>query len=115
VTFSDSDVLSDWPSLDELKQWRDVTGSEWDGTGDESDGGGESRFSRELAAAIAIVKLDVGDWDELTDLPDAQLGEAAMRMAVLLRANAGESTALLRDDPQYQACLKGHRRRFAIA
>ena len=109
MTFSDSDVEVDWPTLDELKQWRDVTGSEWDGTGD------NTRFTRELAAAIAIVKLDVGDWDELTDLPDEQLGEAAMRMAVLLRANAGESTAILRDDPQYQACLKGHRRRFAIA
>ena len=109
MTFSDSDVQVDWPALDELKQWRDVTGSEWDGTGD------STRFTRELAAAIAIVKLDVGAWDELTDVPDEQLGEAAMRMAVLLRANAGESTALLRDDPQYQACLKGHRRRFPIA
>jgi hypothetical protein len=108
MTFSDSDVEFDWPGLDELKQWRDVTGEEWDG----DDG---TRFTRELAAAVAIVKLDVGDWDELTDLPDAALGEAAMRMAVLLRANAGESTAILRDDPQYQASLKGHRRRFAIA
>ena len=106
---SDSEVEFTWPELDELKQWRDVTGSEWDGS---SDG---TRFTRELAAAVAQVKLDVGEWDELTDLPDAALGEAAMRMAVLLRANAGETTALLSKDPQYQACLKGHRRRFAIA
>ena len=106
---SDSEVEFTWPELDELKQWRDVTGSEWDGS---SDG---TRFTRELAAAVVQVKLDVGDWDELTDLPDAALGEAAMRMAVLLRANAGETTALLSKDPQYQACLKGHRRRFAIA
>jgi len=108
MTFSDSDVEFDWPELAELKQWRDVTRNEWDGSAG-------TRFTRELAAAVAIVKLDVGDWDELTDLPDAALGEAAMRMAVLLRANAGESTAILRMDPQYQACLKGHHRRFAIA
>jgi hypothetical protein len=107
MTFSDSDAFN-WPQLDELKQWRDVTGNEWDGTDN-------TRFTRELAAAVMQVKLDVGDWDELTDLPDEALGEAAMRMAVLLRANAGESTVLLSKDPQYQACLKGHRRRFAIA
>jgi hypothetical protein len=106
---SESDVEVGWPTLDELKQWRDVTGSEWDGDGD------LTRFQRELDAAIQIVKLDVGLWDELTDLPDAQLAEGAMRMAVLLRANAGLDVALLRADPQYQACLKGHRRRFAIA
>lgn len=106
---SESDVEQAWPTLDELKQWRDVTGAEWDGDGD------LTRFQRELDAAIAIVKLDVGLWDELSDLPDAQLAEAAMRMAVLLRANAGESVELLKSDPQYQACLKGHRRRFAIA
>lgn len=115
MTFSDSEVLTDWPALDELKQWRDVTGSEWDGAEVDSDGTGQTRFTRELAAAIEIVKRDVGLWDELVDVPDAALGEAAMRMAVLLRANAGESTELLRNDPQYQACLKGHRRRFAIA
>ena len=105
MTFSDSDTEFDWPTLAELKRWRDVVGAEWDA----------DAFPRELAAAIAIVKLDVGDWDELTDVPDEALGEAAMRMAVLLRANAGESTALLSRDPQYQACLKGHHRRFAIA
>ena len=103
-----SDAEFTWPQLDELKQWRDVTGSEWDGED-------ATRFTRELAAAVAIVKIDVGEWDELTDLPDAQLGEAAMRMAVLLRANAGEDLPALRKDAQYQAALKGHRRRFSIA
>jgi len=108
---SESDVEQAWPTLDELKQWRDVTGADWDGDED------LTRFQRELDAAIAIVKLDVGLWDELSDMPDAQLAEAAMRMAVLLRANAGEGlpTAILRTDPQYQACLKGHIRRFALA
>ena len=106
---SESDVEQHWPTLDELKQWRDVTGAEWDGDTD------LTRFQRELDAAIEIVKIDVGLWDELTDMPDAQLAEAAMRMAVLLRANAGEDGSLLRNDPQYQACLKGHRRRWAVA
>ena len=106
---SESDVEQAWPTLEELKQWRDVTGLEWDGDED------LTRFQRELDAAIAIVKLDVGLWDELSDMPDAALAEAAMRMAVLLRANAGEGGPQLRKDPQYQACLKGHRRRFAIA
>lgn len=106
------DLEFDWPTLDELKQWRDVTGDEWDGEGDSDEG--PSRFTRELAAAIAIVKLDVGEWDEVTDVPDAQLGEAAMRMAVLLRANGGEDLPALRKDALYQAAMKGHRRRFAI-
>jgi len=106
---SDSDIVADWPTLDELKQWRDVTGSEWDGDTD------DTRFTAELAAAVAQVKLDVGDWDELVDLPDEKLSRAAMRMAVLMRENATQDTALLSTDPIYAAYLKGHRRRFAIA
>lgn len=110
MTFSGSDAgFGEWPTLDELKQWRDVTGSEWDGTAN------GTRFTRELAAAVAQVKLDVGDWDELTDVPDEALGEAAMRMAVMIRANAEISTDHLSGDAVYQACLKGHRRRFAFA
>jgi hypothetical protein len=98
-----------WPTLDELKQWRDVTGSEWDGAAD------SSHFTRELAAAVAQVKIDIGEWVEDYDTPDASLGEAAMRMAVLIRANAEIPTTLLSSDPVYQRCLKGHRKRFAIA
>ncbi len=106
---SESEVELDWPTLDELKQYRDVTGSEWDGI---TDG---SRFTADLATAIAQVKIDVGLWDELTDVPDESLNRAAMRMAVLLRMNAEVPPALLSNDPIYQKCLKGHRRRFAIA
>jgi hypothetical protein len=109
MTFSESEVETGWPDLDELKQWRDVTGSEWDGSGD------NSRFTAELAAAVAQVKLDVGLWDELTDLPTIKLGRAAMRMAVMMRENAGISTQWLSKDAVYQAYLKGERRRFAIA
>lgn len=109
MTFSDSGVEPAWPTLDELKQWRDVDGSQWDGVAD------DSRFTAELQAAIAYVKLDVGDWDELTDVPDVSLSRAAMRMAVMMRENAGIDPALLSRDAVYQAYLKGHRRRFAFA
>jgi hypothetical protein len=108
MTFSESEAEQDWPSLDELKQWRDVTGSEWDGT----DG---TRFTRELAAALDIVKLDIGLWDELTDLPTPKRAGAVMRMAILLRDNAEVPLAHLSKDPIYQAYLKGEHRRFPIA
>lgn len=106
---SESEVELGWPTIDELKQYRDVTGSEWDGDTD------SSRFTADLATAIAQVKIDVGLWDELTDTPDESLNRAAMRLAVLLRMNAEVPPALLTNDPIYQKCLKGHRRRFAIA
>jgi hypothetical protein len=102
MTFSGADT--DWPLVGELKQLLDITGSEWD---DELD--------RQVAAAIAQVKLDVGDWDEMTDLPDESLAQAAIRMAVLMRANADTGTTGLGDDPIYRALLKGHRRRFPFA
>jgi hypothetical protein len=106
---SESEFELGWPTLSELKQYRDVTGAEWDGTED------SSRFTADLATAIAQVKIDVGLWDELTDVPDESLNRAAMRLAVLLRMNAEVPPALLTNDPIYQKCLKGHRRRFAIA
>jgi hypothetical protein len=109
MTLSESEVELDWPSIDELKQYRDVISAEWDGTTD------SSRFTADLAAAITQVKIDVGLWDELTDVPDESLNRAAMRLAVLLRMNAEVPPALLSNDPIYQKCLKGHRRRFAIA
>lgn len=98
-----------WPELDELKQWRDIDGVEWDGEDD------LTRFTAELHSAIAYVKSDVGEWDELTDVPDVSLGRAAMRMAVLMRENAGVEPAALSADRVYQAYMRGHRRRFAIS
>jgi hypothetical protein len=109
MTFSESEVEQDWPALDELKQWRDVTGSEWDGVTD------DTRFTRCLLAAIAIVKIDIGLWDELVDMPNAKTAGAAMRMAVLLRDNAEVAPGLLSKDPIYQSYLKGEHRRFPIA
>jgi len=104
MTFSESEVELDWPTVDELKQTLDIDSNAWDVT-----------MTRQLAAAIAQVKNDVGLWDELTDTPDESLAQAAMRLAVLMRTNAEVPPALLSKDPIYQNCLKGHRRRFAIA
>lgn len=101
---SESEVELDWPTVDELKQTLNIESGEWDVT-----------MTRQLAAAIYQVKVDIGQWDELTDLPDESLGQAAMRLAVLMRTNAEVPLALLSKDPIYQSCLKGHRRRFAIA
>lgn len=102
MTISGAD--NEWPTVDELKQLLDVTSDDWDAT-----------LDLQLDTAIAQVKLDVGAWDELVDIPDASLGRAAIRLAVLLRANAETPTALLTNDPIYQRCMKGHHRRFAIA
>jgi hypothetical protein len=114
MTLSESEVELDWPTVSELKQTLDITTSDWDVT-----------MTRQLAAAIAQVKIDVGLWDELTDTPDEALGQAAMRLAVLMRTNAetpvagslgaGALIPRLTQDPIYQNLLKGHRRRFAIA
>ena len=101
---SESEVELYWPTVSELKQTLDIESNVWDVT-----------MTRQLAAAIAQVKIDVGLWDELTDAPDEALGQAAMRLAVLMRTNAEVPPALLTDDPIYQNCLKGHRRRLAIA
>ena len=102
MTISGAD--DEWPTVDELKQLLDVTSDDWDAT-----------LDLQLDAAIAQVKNDVGAWDELTDIPDASLSRAAIRLAVLMRANAEQTTALLSEDPVYQSNLKGHRRRFAIS
>lgn len=102
MTISGAD--DEWPTVDELKQLLDVTSEDWDAT-----------LDLQLDAAIAQVKIDVGAWDELVDIPDASLGRAAIRLAVLMRANAEQTTALLSKDPVYQSNLKGHRRRFAIS
>lgn len=101
MTFSGADI--DWPLTAELKQLLDVSGNEWD-----------DEFDRQVEAAIAQVKLDVGDWDEMTDAPDESLAHAAIRLAVLLRANEAPSESLS-NDRVYQRLLKGHRRRFPIA
>lgn len=109
--------MVEWPDLEELKQFLDVTDAQWDGSGDESDSTTSTRLSRALEAAIAYVKQDVGGWDEMVDEPDASLADAAIAAAIkfaTLKRQVAAITAI-RQDPVYQAAMRGHRRRFAIA
>ena len=103
-----------WPELDELKQVLDVTSANWDGDLD------DTRLTRLLAAAIGKVKKDVGNWDELTNQPDAELAQAALQMAYLLSPKVGGGNtagvaAVAGSDPTYLALIAGHRRRFSIS
>ena len=102
MTISGAD--DQWPDVAELKQLLDVTSDDWDAT-----------LDLQLDAAIEQVKLDVGAWDELVDVPDASLGRAAIRLAVLLRANAETPPSLLTADAIYQRQMKGHHRRFPLS
>lgn len=114
--------MAAWPELDELKQVLDVESTDWDG---EAGSGGDedvtTRLSRLLAAAIATVKVDVGNWDEMVDEPDDNLAQAALRLAELL-ALKPELAASLRakgsavfGDAAYQALMLGHHRTFGVA
>lgn len=96
-------TLGLWPDLDELKQVLDVTSSDWDVT-----------LERVLESAIAKVKDDVGDWDDLVDDPDYNLAQAALRMGELL-ALRPDSAAIAATDPTYRNLLFGHRRRWGTA
>jgi hypothetical protein len=99
--------MATWPTLAALKQRLDVTGTEWDG---------EHHIEGARQAAIAQVKLDVGDWDDASDVPDAALSKAAFLLAIRIsQAEASAPAVEARLDPDYQRLLKGHRRRFAIA
>ena len=104
--------MAAWPELDELKQLLDITSDDWDGEAPEY--GDETRLTRLLDAAIAKVKADVGNWDELLDQPDARLSQAALRMAELL-ALKPELAAGTISDPTYHRLLFGHRRKFGFA
>ena len=109
--------MIEWPDVEELKQFLDVTGTEWDGFEDESEEASLTRLSRALAAAIAYVKQDVGEWDELVDEPDAQLADAAMAAAIKFASLKRQvaATEAIRQDPVYQAAIRGHRKRFSFA
>ncbi len=95
--------MVDWPDTAEVKKVLDVSDESWDDI-----------LDRVLAAAIAKVMLDVGDWDETTDAPDEALAQAALRMAELLaqRPDANPDQIF---DPTYTRLLYGHRRQFGIA
>jgi len=102
--------MADWPVAEELKQVLDITSEDW-----------EETVTRVLASAIARVKLDVGTWDEATDVPDDALSQAALRMGELMSLRPEAAAALRRgdnnrlaEDPTYQRLLFGHRQRFGI-
>jgi hypothetical protein len=103
--------MATWPDLDALKQTLDVKDDDWDG---------EHHLAGVLAAAIEQVKLDVGDWDDVADVPSASLSRAAMLLAVRIAKAPAEAAdaitfASARTEVAYQRLLRGHRRRFAIA
>jgi hypothetical protein len=89
-----------WPEVDDLKRRLDVKALE----------AHDVELGVILAAAIAQIKDEVGEWDELTDAPNEAIAEAALERAVELSQDvlppANERRSLL--------LLKGQRRRFAI-
>ena len=96
--------MADWPEAAELEKYLDLSNDPASWT---------DQVERIMSAAIARVKGDVGQWDELVDEPDEALAQAALRMGELLaeRPTATDNGA----DPTYQMLLKGHRKRFAVA
>lgn len=104
VTLSSS-VPGAWPTATELAQVLNIENtSDWDTTIDTT-----------LAAAIATVKSNVGDWVDSSDLPTDNMGRAALRMAILMSQQPGVPTPALIRDPVYQAYLTGQRRKWGIA
>ena len=94
--------MADWPTVDELAQVIDVSNvDDW-----------QTTLDRVLAAAIARVKLDVGDWDEYVDVPDDALAQAALRMGEMMALRPEAASPEVARDPTYQRLLYGHRRQF---
>lgn len=96
--------MSEWPTSDELKRLLDVDTDEYD-----------RHLDRLMEAAIDFVKRDTGAWDETTDVPDDALVNAALRCAMVMRANAEGAEAAVRADPIYQTWMTGHHRRFGFS
>ena len=105
--------MIDWPKLDELKQVLDVTSDDWDGIGDS--GSEDTRLTRLLAAAIAHVKQEVGTWDEDADWPDAEMAQAALRMAELLALRPEVAAGAASSDPTYARLMFGKHRSFGVS
>ncbi len=93
-----------WPDLDSIKRLVDVdpTDSNWD-----------VEITDQLNAAITLVKDEVGNWDDLLDVPDAQLAGAARRAAFLLSLK--ESPAQILRDPVFATFMHGKHRRFPFS
>lgn len=93
-----------WPTLEELKRIVDVDpdSNEFDVT-----------IQRQLDAAIALVKGQVGQWDEVIDTCNDQLSGAVLRAAFLLSLK--ESPPAILNDQVFMTYMVGQRRRFSIA
>ena len=74
----------EWPTTDELQKWLDVTTEDW-----------TPQLERHLNSAIEQVKLDVGDWDEVVDEPDASLAQAALLLAIRIASDPSQAPRLL--------------------
>lgn len=92
----ESDV--DWPTIDDLRAIADVPD------------GHDDQLESFLAAAIAQTKTRVGDWDELTDMPDDALAASALMRAFELVSDVYPQ----RTERKSNDLLFGHRRRFGI-
>ena len=96
--------MADWPDLTELKQRLDVTSGDWDGDAD------DSRLTRVLQSAIDKTKLRVGDWDDLHDVPNVQIAQSALELAVELATTGPTPPGISKS----LEVLTGQRRRFSI-
>ena len=94
----------EWPTVDELKKSLDQPNDDFD-----------PQLDRHLDSAIEQVKLDVGDWDDASDDPDASLAQAALLLAIRIAGAPAQAPRILARDVDYERLLKGHRRRFGIA
>jgi hypothetical protein len=94
----------EWPTLAELKKIIDV-----DPNSDDFD----LTIQRQLDVAIALVKQQVGVWDDVFDVPNENLSGAALRAAYLLSLK--ESPAAIVTDQVFSTYMNGQRRRFSIA
>lgn len=97
-----------WPTTAELKQRLDITSTDWD-----------DQLDRLLAAAIAMTKGRVGEWDEDFDQPDEAVSHSALELAVELAKTTEDiqitrSTDAVVDTSKSQKLLYGHRRRFGV-
>lgn len=96
----------EWPTCEEFRRVIDIPNSEADEW--------EVTVCRVLAAAIERVKDDIGAWDDLVDVPDDNMAQAALRMAELMSLRPEGAQATI-NDPVYWRLLRGRVRRFAIS
>jgi hypothetical protein len=89
-----------WPEVDDLKRRLDVNDASVH----------DDEMAVILAAGIAQIKLEVGDWDDASDTANDALAEAALDRGVELASDA----PIPRDERKSLQLLKGERRRFSI-